>query len=65
MEARSLTRKNLKHYIGPRDRASDILNRVRPLTLEMIHKPGEGSKLPAEEIIRPYPLRQADEGGAT
>jgi hypothetical protein len=39
----------------------DILNRVRPLTLEMICKLAEGLKLPGEVLIRPYPLRQAAE----
>lgn len=61
MEARGLTRKDLEPYIGPRGRVSDILNRIRPLTLEMIRKLAEGLKLPAEVLIRPYRLRQADE----
>ena len=61
MEAHGLTRKDLEPYIGPRGRVSDILNRVRPLTLEMIRKLADGLKLPAEVLIRPYPLRQVDE----
>lgn len=61
MEARGLTRKDLETYIGPRGRVSDILNRIRPLTLEMIRKLAEGLKLPAEVLIRPYRLRQAGE----
>jgi HTH-type transcriptional regulator/antitoxin HigA len=61
MEARSLTRKDLEPYIGPRGRVSDILNRTRPLTLEMIRRLSEGLKLPAEVLIRPYRLRQPDE----
>jgi HTH-type transcriptional regulator/antitoxin HigA len=61
MEARGLTRKDLEPYIGPRGRVSDILNRTRPLTLEMIRKLSEGLALPAEVLIRPYRLRQADE----
>lgn len=61
MEARGMTRKDLEPYIGPRGRVSDILNRIRPLTLEMIRKLSGGLKLPAEVLIRPYPLREADE----
>lgn len=61
MEARGLTRKDLEPYIGPRGRVSDVLNRVRPLTLQMIRKLAEGLKLPAEVLIRPYHLRQVDE----
>jgi HTH-type transcriptional regulator/antitoxin HigA len=60
MEARGLTRKDLEPYIGPRGRVSDILNRVRPLTLEMIRKLANGLKLPVEVLVRPYPLRQVD-----
>ena len=60
MEARGLTRKNLEPFIGPRGRVSNILNRVRPLMLEMIRKLVDGLNLPAEVLIRPYPLRQAD-----
>jgi HTH-type transcriptional regulator/antitoxin HigA len=33
METRGLNRKDLETYLGPRGRVSDILNRVRPLTL--------------------------------
>ena len=61
MEARGLTRKDLEPYIGPRGRVSDILNRVRPLTLGMIRKLSEGLNLPADVLIKPYPLRHADE----
>jgi HTH-type transcriptional regulator/antitoxin HigA len=61
MEARGLTRKDLEPYIGPRGRVSDVLNRVRPLTLEMIRRLAEGLKLPGEVLIRPYCLRQAAE----
>jgi len=61
MEARGLARKDLEPYIGPRGRVSDILNRVRPLTLDMIRKLSEGLELPAEVLIRPYRLRRAEE----
>lgn len=61
MEARGMTRKDLEPYIGPRGRVSDILNRVRPLTLEMIRRLSEGLQLPAEVLIRPYPLRREPE----
>lgn len=57
MESRGLTRKDLEPYVGPRGRVSDILNRTRPLTLEMIRRLAEGLKLPAEVLIRPYELR--------
>jgi len=59
MDARRLTRKDLEPYIGPRGRVSDILNRVRPLTLEMIRKLADGLGLPAGVLIRPYRLRKS------
>jgi len=58
MESRGLTRRELEPYIGPRGRVSDIMNRTRPLTLEMIRRLADGLKLPAEVLIRPYELRK-------
>lgn len=61
MESRGLTRKDLESYIGPRGRVSDILNRTRPLTLEMIRRLADGLKLPVEVLIKPYKLRRETE----
>ena len=58
METRGLTRKDLEPYIGPRGRVSDVLNRVRPLTLEMIRRLATGLGLPAHVLIQDYPLRR-------
>jgi HTH-type transcriptional regulator/antitoxin HigA len=58
MEMRGLNRKDLEPYLGPRGRVSDILNRVRPLTLEMIRRLATGLGLPATVLIQDYPLRQ-------
>lgn len=58
MESRGLTRKELEAYIGPRGRVADILNRTRPLTLEMIRRLADGLQLPAEILIKPYRLRR-------
>lgn len=58
MESRDLTRRDLEPYIGPRGRVADIMNRTRPLTLEMIRRLAEGLKLPAEVLIKPYRLRR-------
>lgn len=59
METRGLTRKDLEPYIGPRGRVSDILNRTRPLTLEMIRRLAKGLGLPAAILIQDYPVRHA------
>ncbi|MFZ4623764.1 MAG: helix-turn-helix domain-containing protein [Rhodoferax sp.] len=58
MESRGLTRKDMEPYIGARGRVADILNRNRPLTLEMIRRLASNLKLPAEVLVRPYPLRR-------
>ena len=58
MESRGLTRKDLEPFIGPRGRVADILNRTRPLTLEMIRRLADDLKLPAEVLIKPYRLRR-------
>lgn len=58
MESRGLTRKDMEAYIGPRGRVADILNRTRPLTLEMIRRLADGLQLPADVLIRPYQLRE-------
>lgn len=58
MESRSLTHKDLEPYIGPRGRVSDIMNRVRPLSLEMIRRLSTGLNIPAEVLIQDYPLKQ-------
>ena len=59
MESRGFTRKDLEPYIGSRARVSEILNRTRPLSLEMIRRLAEGLKLPAEVLIRRYELAVA------
>ena len=59
MEARGLTRKDLERYIGSRARVAEVLNRVRPLTLEMIRRLASGLKVPADVLIRGYELKRA------
>lgn len=59
MEARGLTRKDLEPYIGSRARVAEVLNRVRPLTLDMIRRLSGGLDLPADVLIRPYEVKQA------
>ena len=59
MEARGLTRKDLEPFIGSRARVAEVLNRVRPLTLEMIRKLSDGLKLPADVLIRGYRVKRA------
>ena len=59
MEARGLARKDLEPYIGSRARVAEVLNRVRPLTLEMIRNLSDGLELPANVLIRGYRVKRA------
>ena len=59
MEARELSRKDLEPYIGTRARVAEVLNRVRPLSLEMIRRLSNGLNLPADLLISPYELKKA------
>ncbi len=56
MEARGLSRKDLEPMIGSRARVAEVMNRVRPLTLEMIRRLATGLDLPADVLVRDYEL---------
>jgi HTH-type transcriptional regulator / antitoxin HigA len=43
----------LAELLDSRSRASELLNRRRPLTVEMIHKISEAWKIPADLLVKP------------
>jgi HTH-type transcriptional regulator / antitoxin HigA len=47
------TQAELAELLGSRSRASEVLNRRRPLTVEMIHKISEAWKIPADLLVKP------------
>src|SRR6266850_6999264 len=57
MESRGLTRRDLEPYLGSRARVAEVLNRRRPLTIEMIRKLHAGLGISAEVLIRPYAVK--------
>ncbi len=59
LESRGLSRRDLEPYLGSRARVSEVLNRKRPLSLEMIRRLNDGLKIPAEVLIQPYEYKQA------
>ncbi len=59
MESRGLSRKDLEPYIGSRARVSEILNKRRHLSVEMIRKINKGLGIPAEILIQPYRCKRA------
>lgn len=56
LESRGLTRKALEPFIGSANRVSEILNRRRRLSLEMIRRLERGTGIPASVLIQPYEL---------
>ena len=58
MEARQPSRKDMEPFVGSLARVAEVLNRVRPLSLEMIRRLSAGLELPADLLIARYELRQ-------
>ena len=54
MEGRGLSRRDIEPFIGSRARVSEVLNRKRPLTMEMIRNLHDGLGISAEVLIQPY-----------
>lgn len=56
MDVTGRSQADLTRLLGSRSRASEVLNRRRALTLEMIHKLHTEWGLPADVLIKPYEL---------
>jgi HTH-type transcriptional regulator / antitoxin HigA len=56
MDSRGLSRHDLEPYFGSRARVAEVLNRRRPLSLEMIRRLHTGLGIPADILIQPYDL---------
>ncbi len=62
MESRGLTRTDLEPYIGSRARVAEVLNRKRPLSLNMIRRLYSGLGIPAGALIGPYAVAENKPG---
>jgi HTH-type transcriptional regulator / antitoxin HigA len=51
MESRGLSRSDLLTYLGSKERVSEILNRKRGLSLEMIRRLHDGLGIPADLLV--------------
>jgi len=51
MEQQGLTQRDLEPYIGSSGRVSEVLNRKRKLSLNMIRRLHEGLKIPYESLL--------------
>lgn len=56
MELKGINQGRIAEIFGSRSRASEILNRKRPLTLAMAHKLHSELNIPAEILIQPYQI---------
>ncbi|MEO8685637.1 MAG: helix-turn-helix domain-containing protein [Devosia sp.] len=59
MDWNGYTQADLAQMLGSRSRASEVLNRRRALTVEMIHKLESEWGIPASLLVRPYRLHAA------
>ena len=62
LEMSGLKQSALAEVVGSRSRASEILNRKRPLTIDMAYRIHRDLHIPAEILLQPYHL--AKEGAA-
>lgn len=53
MQQRGLTRSDLEKVLGSKSRVSEVLNRKRSLTIEMIRQLHGKLGIPAESLIKP------------
>jgi HTH-type transcriptional regulator/antitoxin HigA len=53
MQQRGLSRRDLERVLGSKSRVSEVLNRRRPLTMEMIRRLHSTLGIPAESLIQP------------
>lgn len=61
MEERGLKQNDLAKIVGSASRASEFLNRKRPLTLAAVQKIHQAWRLPAATLIQPYHLDQDEQ----
>jgi len=59
MDQMGLTRKDMEPYLGSRGRVSEVLNRKRGLSLDMIRRLHKGLAIPLESLVREVAGEQA------
>jgi len=57
MDQKGLSRRDLEPLIGSRGHVSDVMNRHRPLSLDMIRRLNKSLAIPAEVLIQEYPIQ--------
>ena len=59
LESRGMELRDLEPFIGSRDIVSEVLNRKRSLSIEMIRNLHAGLGISAEVLIQPYSLSKS------
>ncbi|HEY0733370.1 MAG TPA: transcriptional regulator [Herpetosiphonaceae bacterium] len=59
LASRDLSRQDLEPYFESRTQVDEVLNRQRPLSLDMIRKLHLGLGIAADVLIQPYPITKA------
>lgn len=54
MEATGRVQSDLAELFGSRSRASEVLNRKRAMTVDMIHRLSSQWRIPADCLVKPY-----------
>ena len=65
MEQRGLSRRDLERILGSRGRVSEVLNRRRGLSVEMMRRLHEELAIPAESLLRATSDRARSRGHST
>lgn len=60
METTARTQADLAALLGSRPRASEVLNRKRALTVDMIYRLSSEWHIPADRLVKPYHLAAAE-----
>ena len=60
MDTTGRTQADLAALLGSRPRASEVLNRKRALTVDMIHRLSSEWHIPADCLVKPYHLAAAE-----
>lgn len=63
MEQMGFTQSDLAKIIGTKSRASEILNKKRPLTLSMIRQIHQHWNIPTEVLVQEYEVEYGKKGG--
>lgn len=56
LESRGLSDRDLEPYIGSSALVTEVLNRIRPLSIDMIRRLHSGLGIAADVLIQPYSL---------